>query len=322
MDKSQIAQARRASYALFGRIFLKGASVEDVALLKASLDFSPGPEMLEPDLLAARHYNLFGMNVFPYEGIFLDDSGLLGGQAADEVLGSFADFGFEVDTTSESADHLGNELTALAALCQAEADSRKANLQPLIQSRQDWQRDLLETHLLRWLGPFVLAVRQQGDDFFTAVANLTFDLAVHHYTELGPGAAVARKNLPHPPEILHDDKTGLKEIAHYLITPSYSGFYLSRDDIGRLGRQLNLPRGFGDRQQLLVNLMRTAVQYNSLPNLLDSLANLAAQWQAAYQETVNSSPQLAPFTAVWQDRINLTRDMLAQIAAKIQTVSV
>jgi hypothetical protein len=67
--------------------------------------------------------------------------------------------------------------------------------------------------------------------------------------------------LPEPQNLLDDEKTGLKDIAELLSKPALSGVYLTHQQIKALALSLELPKGFGSRQQTLVNLLRTAVQY-------------------------------------------------------------
>ncbi len=314
MKPAEIAQARSRSYQLISRLFLQGVTPETLPVIQAAPELAAVlPDPVDFDELAAVHYQLLGMNVFPYESIFLDDSGLLGGRVTDGVIRGYQRFGFAADTAVDSADHIGHELAALAALCQAEAEARESNLTPLIASRQDWQREFLEEHLLRWLPPFVLALRQQGDDFFTAVANLILELAAHHYNELAETPADPGAFLPPAPDILADEKTSLKDIARYLVTPAYSGLYFSRDDVSRLARRLELPRGFGDRQQMLVNLLRTAVQYDQLTAVITGLVALTDWWQGAYWRIGVDYPKMAGFTAVWQEKAAQSGQILAQM---------
>ncbi len=314
MKPTEIAQARSRSYQLISRLFLQGVTPEILPVVQAAPELAAAlPDPVDFDELAAVHYQLFGMNVFPYESIFLDDSGLLGGRVTDGVTRSYGRIGFVADTAGDSPDQIGQELAALAALCRVEAAARAENRVSLAASRQAWQREFLEGHLFRWLPPFVLAVRQQEDVFFTAVANLTLALAAHHYDELAETPADPGDFLPPAPDILADEKTGLKEIARYLTTPAYTGLYLGREDVSRLARRLELPRGFGNRQQMLVNLLRAAAQYDQLPHVIADLMSLSERQREAYWRIGVDYPKLAGFTAVWQARAARSGRLLAQM---------
>ena len=91
------------------------------------------PADFDEDQAAADHYQLFGFNVFPYQSIFLDPAGLLGGSITDEVVRSYSQAGLSVgpagnQATDESPDHLGYELRLMAFLCAAEADAWRDGL--------------------------------------------------------------------------------------------------------------------------------------------------------------------------------------------------
>ena len=99
----------------------------------------------------------------------------------------------------------------------------------------------------------------------------------------------------------------------HLITPAFSGIYLSRYTIGQLARQLELPRGFGNREQMLLNLLRTAVQYESLLQLLNLLQETAVKWQTNYQNLITNYPKSEPFLTPWQNRTQNSQHLLTQI---------
>ena len=97
--------------------------------------------------------------------------------------------------------------------------------------------------------------------------------------------------------------------------PLYSGLFLSRDDVATLGRQQRLPRGFGGRVQMLVNVMRAAVQYDGLPTLLTALQAINRETTQAYAAYCDVAPALTPFIAPWKARTAITARILTQIAA-------
>jgi hypothetical protein len=103
-------------------------------------------------------------------------------------------------------------------------------------------------------------------------------------------------------------------VAAYLLTPAHSGFYLSRDDIARLGRQFHLPRGFGDRRQMLTNLLRSAAEYDSLPVLVGELLRFVSIWQEHYRHLRDASPvAMENIATVWIKRLSGTDTLLAEL---------
>ena len=131
-------------------------------------------------------------------------------------------------------------------------------------------------------------------------------------------AAAAR---PPAPDLLADESTGLRDIVAFLLTPPYSGLFLSRDDIGRLGRARNLPRGFGDRSQILLNLLRAAGSYDGVGGLLNDLAGLARQWVTGYRQMAAPGDALQPAMQGWQSAAEATAAMLDQMAEQAERLT-
>jgi putative dimethyl sulfoxide reductase chaperone len=323
LTAGELALARSRSYALLADLFLQGLTAGSLAYLQTIPDIAAVlPADFDQDEAAADHYQLFGFNVFPYESIFLDPAGLLGGSITDEVVGSYSQAGFAIgpagnQAAGESPDHLGHELRLMAFLGAAEADAWDDGLPAEAARMAGQQRAFLDQHLLQWLPPFVLAVEQQDQPLYGRLARLALDLASAHRQELGgrAGAAAAR---PPAPDLLADEKTGLREIAAYLLTPPYSGLYLSREDIGRLARAHHLPRGFGDRSQILLNLLRAAADYDRVGEVLADLAGLAQGWAAGYGQMAES-PEVPESTLHlvardWQATAAGTASLLEEMA--------
>ncbi len=316
MTPTEIALARHHSYALLGRLFLDGAQPDLLPFVRAIPALARTlPEPWDADEAAALHQHLWGFNVFPFESVFLDDSGLLGGAATERVHAHYQNAGFASAPSATSADHIGEELRFLAFLCGAEADAWEDGLAPTARAMQQRQRDWIERHLLRWLPPLLLAVRRQQHPFYQALAELTLEVVQAHSE--GLSLVAVPWALPAAPDLLSDERTGLREIAAYLITPPHSGLFLSRDDIGALARAHGLPRGFGSRQQMLVNLLRAAAQYEALPSLLASLIALFVGERAALEQGA-AHPVLAPFVHPWHARLAESVGLLAHLQTRVE----
>ncbi|MCB0120784.1 MAG: molecular chaperone TorD family protein, partial [Caldilineaceae bacterium] len=268
-------------------------------------------------------YELFGFNLFPYESMFLGDEQLLGTAIGEAVGQQYARLGYVPTQQAGALDHVGEELGVLAYLLAAEADAREDQRVAVVQRLQGEQRQFLEAHLLRWLAPFVIAVQRHVDRFYAEVATITLTLVAERYQTLvgrepaSPAEYIGATNgwqLPAPPTLVTDPQTSLRDIAGFLTTPAYSGLYLSRYQINHLGRQLRLPRGFGSREQMMSNLLRTAAQYDAVPALVRGLRTEAVTWQEAYAAVDAAQPGLRPFTAPWLQRVQQTSAMLAEMA--------
>lgn len=313
--------AQHHAYRLLSSLFLEGLTAVSLPTVQQIPQLADAlPDDVNLDEAAASHQHLFGFNIFPYESIFLDPSGLLGGLATDAVLNSYSQAGFTPSPDSASPDHIGNELEMMAHLTGAEADAWEDDLPAIAENMQRLQREFLQSHLLRWLFPFVVSVRRQNDPFFTAVVELMFELVSDHVAALATQPLLAT-DLPIAPALLDDDKTSLRDIAEFIVTPPHSGVYVGRDDVGRLAREVELPRGFGGRDQMLLNLIRTAVQYKTIPALIGNLRAELAVWNGEYTAVSAQHPHLAPFVAPWQTHCQQTDRLLTDIAAQIETIA-
>lgn len=324
----QSAQAFSLAYDLFGRIYLKGASPDMLDSIAAvpELDQALGKTSHEPGIVdfegaASEHFNLFHFNVFPYQSMFLDTGGSLGGEQSEQVLAYYHKAGFDLSSdplgSGESPDHIGLELAFLSFLSDMEAQALPEG-EDFVPSIRSLQRGFFDLHLLPWLPVLVQAIDQQESPFYSALAKLTLELAFAHYTALsertlGRQAAFA---LPPPPAVLENEKSGLKDIADFLLTPAYSGLYLSREDIARLGRGRRLPRGFGDRRQMLANLLRSAVEYDQLPELMADMKALVRNWQAAYRAHLEEETPWSYFAGAWQERLRTTSAILNRLSTE------
>lgn len=328
------AMARSHAYQLLGQLFLRGLTPDLLPYVRSVPDLAAAlPGIPDPDETAAAHQHLFGFNVFPFESIFLGTDNLLGGPVTERVLESYGDMGFYPDQADHSADHVGTELGFLSFLCGAEADAIEDDQPNATQGMRSLQQDFLDKHLLCWLPALVQSIHQQTDrsfgrasevdfhQFFAGLADLTLETVLAHRAELATHgfAAAAQLELPPSPNLLDNDKTGLADIARFLITPAYSGFYLSRDDVGQLAQLGGLPRGFGDRQNMLVNVLRVAGKYQQLTEILDSLKRLVNRWRTMY-----TSPPVAAhvfmdqIATAWQEKLANTSTLLDELEAVIR----
>ena len=305
MNEQELAEARSRGYGLLARLLVEGPTP---ALLARAAETPLAEAMGDADGLAASHYALFQLEVFPYVGLFLDDSGLLGGETAAAFEGHCRDAGFGASPDVASADHLGAVAGLLAFLTGAEADALADGQAEAVASARRRALDTLDRWLLSWLLPFHAAAADAGEPFWVGVLDMLAALAVSHRAALG--GAITAVELPVPPaDLLERRQTGLKAIAGYLLTPAHSGVWLSRQDIAALARGRDTPRGFGGRLQMLTNLLRNAAEYDDLPGLVGALDLLLT----ARVGNPHALPEA--HVAPWADRVAATRALLATVAA-------
>jgi TorA maturation chaperone TorD len=275
------------------------------------------PEPFEAEQAAAQHYTVFGMNVFPHAGVYLDPEGLLGGASAGAAAEFFQSIGLPVPSGAGMADHVSSLLGALEFLCDAEADALEDDQRAEAARMRGWQLRLLDEHLLTWLPAFVWAVQRQDDQFYGALAGFALEFLGVVREKLG--AAIL--NMPpafiltEPPALLENPKTSLKDIAAYLLKPALCGVMLTRDEISRIARAHELPHGFGERLIMLHNLFKSAADYDAFPAVLDDLTALAAVARADYA-AMTEFPGMQRTASVWAARVEQTGALLAELRDK------
>ena len=177
------------------------------------------------------------------------------------------------------------------------------------------QAALLLNHLLRWLPSFELALRFSGSPFYKALGDMTVSLVSDHTAALLVEGCLRQQDweLPSGPTILNDPQTNLKKIARFLATPPHCGFFMGREAIAEIARKVELPRGFGGRQQMMGNLLGSASQYGTIPELLLELAAYAQRWHEGYLLHSEDHPHLAGWIHPWAKRAQETAVSIVQM---------
>jgi len=247
------------------------------------------------DEWSADHYQLFGLEVFPFAAVYFSDIAQMGGSAVNGVLDAYK--ATEWDGGSQP-DHLAQELKYLDHL--------------VVSGKQDQAAQFLGEQLLPWAPIFLIALKNQHHPFFTAVAQEIEDHLRGLIAKLKPQPFVA--NL-YPVEVsfLDDEDTGLKDIARMLLIPASSGFYLSRADQMELAQSIGAPAGFGTRSQILPSLFKSAVDFDKFPALLAALQEVISGWQDNYASRSEFGPWLTP----WVECLSQSQKIVKRLAEEV-----
>lgn len=291
---------RFQTYLLLGEIYRGRTNPDDIesnaevsALFKG--DFSTQSE----DDRAADHEALFGMNVLPYASVFLEPNAMLGGDVTSEV-NHFRELGGLRATGSDPSDHIASELELLGHLARSSVTEDASLL-----------CDFVDRHVLSWLPSFAHAVRTESHPFYSHVADLTVAEVVAQRLALERESKVEAHELVTAPLLLEDSDTGLDDIARFLTTPVWCGFYLSRASISRLSRGGRLPHGFGGRSQMMATLLRSAAAYDGLAQLTATVQSEIDRWRGAWDATRDTGLEAACLWAdQWTARLDSTERML------------
>ena len=116
-----------------------------------------------------------------------------------------------------------------------------------------------------WLPMFVSAARDLQNPVADAVADALEGLPLPP----GPAPVVVEPPDPEAPE------TDLRAIADHLCRPHRCGVFLSAPVIEGVAREAGVPRGFGDRRRILVELLRNAARFQKSEVVFHALGALA-----------------------------------------------
>ncbi|PRQ02558.1 Nitrate reductase delta subunit [Enhygromyxa salina] len=297
-DPRVLALAYSRLYAVLARALLRGVDARMLAQLRELDWVGPGDGL---EQLATQLHATFELGVFPYAGVFLDPDAQAGA-CADRVRGFYARAGFSPRPVNAelAPDHLGVELAFMAFVSRAHADGRLGPSSPLL-------AEFLDACVLAYLPSLVIAARELGEGAWPTMLNELLELvAAQRATLPGPRAA---PSLCPAQALLDDARTGLREIAAYLLTPARSGVFLTRADIAALARSRGLARGFGSRLTMLDNLLRGAVEYGELDKLRAGLDELLARRDHRLVE-LDQRLELGPAIEPWRAAIARTRELV------------
>lgn len=324
LDARSEAIARSRTYHLLGSLFLRGVTPATLPIVR-TLDevsdavdvFRRGGDEVDFDEAAADHQHVFGFNVFGFEGVFLDETAQVGGATTRTVLDAYRRGQFPVAPRAESPDHIGVELNFLGFMCRRQADAEPEAAATL--GRQI--AAFIDEHLGRWLPLFAHAVEHQEHPFFTAVARLTLEFVENHRDALDVPTTSAFA-LPDAPDLLDDPGTSLRDIGRYLLTPAFSGLYLSRDDIRALSLEDRLPAGFGARRTMMNNLLRSAADYDRFQDVFKALLEHHAETRDHLDGLSRRSVWWQMLMVPWLGRLDRTEEVLRKIRNVAATAEV
>lgn len=303
--------AQSRAYGLMARLLLRG--VDDVAWarIRDLPELWPSPD--EPpvrDELAAEHHATFHLGVFPYAGAFLSPEATAGA-LSDRVSAYYERVGFSPRLDEVAADHLGVMLAFLSFATGAQADALEDGKLEIARKLEQTAGEFIESCLLSWMPSLHVAIESTGATFWADVVGMALALVAEQRGRMRQPQRPCE--LPAAASPLDDEKTGLRGVAEFLLTPALSGLFLSRADISRLGRHHDVPRGFGNRAMMLTNLLRNAVDLGELAALLGTLDSLLTDRARALGKLADVHG-LHAHAEPWRKRMLATRGVLLTLS--------
>jgi TorA maturation chaperone TorD len=241
--------------------------------------------------LAVDHQGLFGRAVFPYKEEFLGCSTDTVGAHALDLSRAYAAAGFKVRSLLEvRADHLGHLLLFASYLL----DNSDLAKEGCGQRSESTYSAFVYAEIMPWVKQFAIAADIAEYSFYSSMIDLVFAVLsaplVHIVPDAADYSAVAGCKMPDEglkacieDQLLTNPKTGIREIATYLLQPERSGFFLSRIAMQKVSAGLNLPGGFGTRLDVLENLFASAIQFDVLGDFTNEILEHLDRW---HQELV------------------------------------
>jgi len=181
---------------------------------------------------------------------------------------------------------------------------------PLAESLRS--QDLPLDELRAWVPAFCCSVRDFGSPLGDAVASGLERLLAGEAT-----SSVVYPPLTGQPPDLSDPSTSLSDLVDWLCTPARCGLFLSSPVLERIGRQAGVPRGFGSRRRLLMNLLKSAARYEQTEMVLSALAAVVERHRGLLSTAPWRTGALRAATEPWCERLAQTSILLQEVSHRL-----
>ena len=270
----EVRRCLSASYYMISSIFQHGVKESHLPILSKMESFAAhfsGDETVLLRELAITHQNLFGRQVYPFAGMFLEHSMLAGRQV------NFRSYcQGTVDFSWQSHGGFCDDISVLLAFLGYLVGSRRDAI--------DVQHEscFIHNEILSWFFPFKRAVERQGNSFYSKLMVFCSKLFERHLSYLALlSCPVHRGFTEKNPEKPRDEELDRDAYENFLLTPSLSGLYLSSDDIRAMASALQAPVGCGNRKVMLKNLCEFVQKHQIERELFDLIFRFYGDWREA-----------------------------------------
>ena len=162
--------------------------------------------------------------------------------------------------------------------------------------------------LLTWVPAFCCALRDLSSPLGDKVASSLEALLTQ-----SPELQVEPAQLVDSPPDLSNLSTSLGDLVDWLCSPTRCGLFLSSPMLEQISRSYGVPRGFGPRRRLALNLLQSAAHYDKVGEVLDALLELFLSHHKRLSQPPwsDGSPGLA--TEPWRTRLHESAALIRQI---------
>lgn len=265
---------------------------EEVARVAEVLELGAVPD-------ASEYTELFVFQLYPYASVYLSAEGMLGGEARDRICGFWRVLS---QTPPAEADHLAIMLALYARLCELaseESDGRR---------RAGWEsarKAFLWEHLLSWLPAYLCKLAELAAPFYRRWSEVLMKALLAEASAVGRPEALPLHL--RAAASLSDPRRGVEvgEFLQSLLSPVRSGMILTRSDLSRAARQLNLGMRLGERAFIL-----RALFGQNASGMLEWLGEEAGRWAARHQSRKDSLGEVA---RAWEAKALATAGLLQEL---------
>ena len=259
---------------------------------------------LTNDDLASEHYATFGMTVFPFGHYYTSEGRNFAGDDDFHLIKLYQKNGFDYESISYGmgATHLGTMLHFV----QFTIDNNLPHL----------RREFIANQLLTWVKTFTLSL-EELDSFFRPIVNEIEQKLISEWQSLNGPQHLDEISFKLPDfdifkDLLEVEKTSLKDIGEYFITPARSGFFLSKPTLINFAQKLNIPIGFGNRSLIVGDIMREASNYEVMEDFTKMLMTYCEYLEKNYKnfpiETIANS---------WTSKISQTKLLIKEVNSNL-----
>ncbi len=242
------------------------------------------------------HTDVFLFQLYPYASVYLGPEGMLGGEARDRVAGFWRALGFRPPA---EPDHLAALLALYASLIEWELEETEVARRAL---RRQARKALLWEHLLSWVPVFAHKVRRLEIPFYAGWADLLLEAVIDEARTVGRQETLSL-HLRDAPELSPPSEDPSSFLAG-LLAPVRSGIVLTRADLSRAARDLDLGLRVGERRFVLESFFSQ-----------DADASLAWLTQEAYHSAerhASFAHDLSGISSFWSGRAQTTAALLSE----------
>jgi hypothetical protein len=246
----------------------------------------------------ALYSDLFLFQLYPYASVYLGPEGMMGGEARDRIAGFWRVLGEEPPPES---DHLSIMLALYARLCDFENGAKEQ------QQGEFWahaRRAFFWEHLASWIPVFLDALASITDSYYGRWGVLLGESLAEEAAKLEPPQALSLHLREADP--LDDPRaSGGEAFVDGLLVPVRTGVILTRSDLDRAARQLDLGSRAGERKFVLKALLGQDPR-----GTLEWLEREVERWREIH---ARRSDAWASVSAFWQGRAARASEMLGEL---------